>query len=70
MGEVWSDPQFYVVTAAALWGLWAVVRPFVSSAQDPEGGCATCSTCTTGKADDDKNGSPSLVVLGGSRPRG
>jgi hypothetical protein len=68
MTNVWSDPQFYVVTAVALGGLWAVVRPFLKSARTPEAGCPTCDLCPSSKTAAAKGpkagGGPPLVVIG------
>ena len=77
MGNTWTDPQFYVVTAVAAWGVWAVLKPLVSSGKDPEAGCPSCTTCSkppfgdaAGRAPESTSDSASLVVLGGSpRPR-
>jgi hypothetical protein len=35
------DWQFLVVTAAALWGLWILVRPFLRRQEKP--GCPNCA---------------------------
>jgi len=40
-----DDWQFYVVTAAGLWGVWAVVRPFIPDRNRP--GCPGCDTGTS-----------------------
>ncbi len=37
----WDDWQFYVVSLAALTGLFYLVRPFLPARKKP-GGCASC----------------------------
>jgi hypothetical protein len=42
MSFPWHDPQFYVVTAAALWGGWVLLRQLLPRPKDGPacGGCA------------------------------
>ena len=67
MASTWSDPQFYIVTAIALGGLWLVVRPFLPSSKEEKSGCPTCTTCSVSRGAD--SGGPEktdggLVTLG------
>ena len=39
-----DDWQFYVVTLVALWGLWALLRPFLPRDRKAEPGCPTCAS--------------------------
>lgn len=38
-----DDWQFWIVTAAALWGAFAVARPFLPRKAKPTGGCPGCA---------------------------
>ncbi|MDX1998520.1 MAG: hypothetical protein SF066_12450 [Thermoanaerobaculia bacterium] len=63
MSVPWGDWQFWVVTAVALGGLLALLRPLLPRKTGaPEPGCSHCAGCppTT---------EPKLVALGGGRPR-
>jgi hypothetical protein len=65
------DWQFLVVTAAALWGLWVLLRPFLTRLgknQEEAGGaaCPRCSasgSCASSAAKSGGSGS-GLVTLG------
>jgi len=70
MTNPWSDPQFNIVTAMALGGLWMVLRPFLRRSKDPGAGCPSCTTCSV--AEDAESRSPvpersGLVGLGSGR---
>ncbi len=64
------DPQFLIVTLAALWGGWILLRPLLAwrSRKKPTGACGRCSssTCVTPPA---QNPGARLVTLGSGRPR-
>lgn len=49
MGSIGSDPQFYIVTGAALGGLWMALRPFLRRSQEQKAGCPTCTTCSVSR---------------------
>ncbi len=69
MMNAWSDPQFYIVTAIALGGLWRVLRPFLKRSSG-QPGCPTCTTCSIrrGSKNEDDTANPSgLVTLGSGR---
>ena len=66
----WLDWQFWAVTAAAVWGLWVLVRqvlPRERSTGPACGSCATgaaaCSPRNTGASPGER---PKLVVLDAS----
>lgn len=40
------DWQFLVVTAAALWGMWILLRPFLPRRRKDEEEAAACPRCT------------------------
>ncbi|MCB1034421.1 MAG: hypothetical protein KDD47_11375 [Acidobacteria bacterium] len=65
MASTWTDPQFYVVTAAALGGMWLVLRPFLRRSREQKAGCPTCTTCSVTKAGAAKDSG--LVTLGSGR---
>lgn len=70
MSSPWSDPQFYIVTAAALGGLWMVVRPFLKRPKDQAAGCPTCTTCSVTGSSRNRppaEGPSSLVSFGSDR---
>lgn len=66
------DWQFLVVTAAALWGLWILLRPFLPRRrkdQEEAGGaaCPRCSasgSCASSTAKSGGSGGSGLVTLG------
>jgi hypothetical protein len=59
------DWQFGVVTVAAAWSAWRLVRPFVARSQsDP---AVTCSHCPTGGGGCGSRQAPTLVTLGAAR---
>lgn len=63
------DWQFVIVTLAALWGAWVLLRPFLPSRKkkQAEGSCARCSAGTP-CASNGARGTSGLVTLGsGSR---
>lgn len=67
-----ADWQFWVVTVAAVGSVWALVRPFVGSAEidtPGQGPCAKCGTTTGGGGGCGQTGTsaPKLVTLGGHR---
>ncbi len=72
MESLWSDPQFYIVTAAALWGLWTLARPFLPSKKGSSQACPSCSSGCAPLANDPKGAasgstkSKPLVSLGRS----
>ena len=70
MASVWSDPQFYIVTAAALGAVWLVLRPFFERSGEQKAGCPTCTTCSVSKPSRSSSDKPSsgLVTLGSGRP--
>lgn len=65
----WLDWQFWTVTAAALWGVWVLVRQLMP-ATDPSS--PACGSCATGSAACARKPSEAesarLVVLEGRRP--
>lgn len=73
----WADWQFWVVTAVAAWGAWAVLRGFLPGGES--GTDTACSSCAAGAAACSRKQpdagaqvtqrEPPLVVLGESRPR-
>lgn len=64
-----ADWQFWVVTVTALGALWALVRPFVGSADSDagRGACAKCGTSGGGGCGHAASSEPKLVTLGGRR---
>jgi hypothetical protein len=42
----WSDWQFYVVTMAAVWGAWMLLRQFLPR----DGAGSACGACASGAA--------------------
>ncbi len=64
----WTDPQFWMVTAAAGGALWVLLRPFWTSA----GNGPACGSCASGAAacarrptqGNGKSKESPLVVLG------
>jgi hypothetical protein len=55
-----ADWQFWVVTAAMLWGAWSLARQF-----RPRKNAAACPSCATGSAAcARRDESPKLVQLG------
>jgi hypothetical protein len=64
------DWQFLVVTAAALWGAWVLLRPLLAKRKDEAGGAA-CPRCASGNAcasKTERDAETKLVTLGsGSR---
>ncbi len=50
----WSDWQFWLVTLAALLGLWAVVRQLLPAQGKEEPPCAHCSLAAGVRAAADK----------------
>jgi hypothetical protein len=62
------DPQFLVVTLAALWGGWILLRPLLRwRSEKKTGACGRCSS--PGCAADAAPKGSGLVTLGsGSRP--
>ena len=68
MSFPWADWQFWAVTAAAVWGGWALVRQLF-----PRRGASACGACASGAAAAAKKkptDEPPLVVLGGRRQGG
>ena len=61
----WNDWQFYVVTVAAFWGAWMLLRQFFPKS-DPDG--PACGACATGSAACAKKPRAALVVLNDHRP--
>lgn len=68
------DPQFVIVTLAALWGAWILLRPLARAWREKKpgaegtGACGRCSSpaCSVPPASD---GGPKLVSLGsGKKP--
>lgn len=68
------DGQFLVVTAAALWGLWVLLRPFLPrrrKEQEEAGGGAACPRCSASGSCASaaaKAGGSGLVTLGSRHP--
>ena len=62
------DWQFAIVTLAALWGAWILLRPLLPSrkTRPKTGACASCSS----GCEKDPAGEPGLVSLGGGNGRG
>ncbi len=66
----WLDWQFYVVTAAAAWGAWVLLRQFLPKS-GPAGpvcgacgtGAAACACAKTSPAEAATPPAPPLVVL-------
>lgn len=44
----WSDWQFWLVTLASVWGLWALVRQLLPKRRSD--GVVACSSCSVGTA--------------------
>lgn len=64
------DWQFLIVTLAALWGAWVLLRPFLPSRKkrEAEGSCARCSAGTPCASNGAARETSGLVTLGsGSR---
>ncbi len=68
--SVGIDPQFLIVTLAALWGGWILLRPLLAwrSRKKPTGACGRCSSsaCVTPPAQDP---GARLVTLGAGPPK-
>lgn len=66
------DWQFVIVTLAALWGGWILLRPLWASRKGgkPAGACGNCSSvaCKTGAMPADSPAS-GLVAIGSGTPR-
>ncbi len=63
------DWQFAIVTLAALWGAWILLRPLLSS-RKASGKSGACGSCSSSCAKDSAGGGSGLVSLGGgTRPR-
>ena len=64
------DPQFLIVTLAALWGGWILLRPLLAwrSRKKATGACGRCSSsaCVTPPVQDP---GARLVTLGAGRPK-
>lgn len=72
------DWQFVIVTLAALWGGWILLRPLWASrnARKPVGACGRCSSAACKPGAESKPGEASaafsesgLVAIGSGRPR-
>ncbi len=67
----WNDWQFYVVTAAAAWGAWALLRQLLPRSGDSGPACGACATGAAAcvkKPPAAAGASSPLVVLGDRRP--
>ena len=68
----WDDWQFYVVTAAAAWGAWMLLRQLFPRSDPSSPACGACATgaaaCAKPPRDRDAVGAP-LVVLATERGR-
>jgi hypothetical protein len=64
------DWQFLVVTAAALWGVWILLRPFLPRrGKEAVGGCPNCAAAGQCQSQSARGGGERLVTLGsGPRP--
>lgn len=63
------DWQFLVVTAAALWGVWILLRPFLPRRrkEEEEGAAAACPRCTaSGSCASRASGRTGNAGVGGS----
>jgi len=60
----WDDWQFWLVTLAAAWGLWALVRQLTPRRNRNEPPCSTCAVGTAAQAAIDKRAAPA----GGDEP--
>jgi|CXWL01.1.fsa_nt_gi hypothetical protein len=60
MGGLWTDWQFWVVTAVAAGGLFLLIRPLLSR-KTPAPGCGHCDGCAAPPSP------PPLVKLGAGR---
>jgi len=64
------DWQFLVVTAAALWGAWVLLRPLFAKRKTNEtgGACPRCASGTACATKTERGAESKLVTLGsGSR---
>ena len=63
------DWQFVIVTLAAAWGGWVLLRPLLPArdAKKPAGACGRCSSPECTKEAD--AGASGLVTLGSGAPR-
>ncbi len=61
----WLDWQFYVVTAAALWGAWALLRQLLPSSGSSGPACGACAAgaCARKPAAAPVAPGPPLVML-------
>ncbi len=67
----WDDWQFYVVTAAACWGAWMLLRQLLPAGA-PSPACGACATgaaaCARKPRTEPKRIPGALVVLEERRP--
>ena len=69
------DWQFVIVTLAALWGAWILLRPLLptrkaKTASGETGACARCSAGTPCASNGGARGTSGLVTLGSGSHRG
>ncbi|MEL7058979.1 MAG: hypothetical protein AAGN46_03015 [Acidobacteriota bacterium] len=62
----WTDPQFYLVTAAAVVGVWRLWREVAP--RDAKGACGGCASGAAASARATRAAQP-LVQLGGGSNR-
>jgi len=71
LGTAGLDGQFVIVTLAALWGAWILLRPLLPArrGKPASGACARCSAGTPCASKDGARESSGLVTLGGGSRR-
>ena len=67
----WHDWQFYVVTVAAVWGAWTLLRQLFPKSDPSAPACGACATGSAACAKPPRGRDPSpLVILEDRRPAG
>jgi hypothetical protein len=65
------DPQFVIVTLAALWGAWILLRPLARAGREkkPASGAGACGRCSSPacSAPPGPGDGPKLVSLGSGK---
>jgi len=71
MSFPWHDPQFYVVTAAALWGGWVLLRQLLPRPSDGPacGGCAAGAAACAKRSAPGSSDAARDATSGADRPR-
>lgn len=60
----WNDLQFWIVTVAAMFSVWVLIKPWLRRSKGPAcGSCASGSAACAKLPSKDGEGKPSLVVL-------